>query len=154
MKTLTRALRAYALRFPESREDFPWEDDRVIKVQNKIFVFLGSGREFSLGVKLTHSNQAALGLSFVQPMAYGLGRSGWVTVQPARGRLPPVDLLKAWIDESYRAVAPKRLIDAISAVPASPSAGRGRRRAEPASRVHKAARPRSNPSLAEGRRDA
>src|SRR2546421_5751917 len=131
MNPLTRTLRAHALRLPETREDFPWEEDRVIKVRNKIFVFLGSGREFGVGVKLTHSNQAALGLPFVQPMAYGLGRSGWVTVQPAGGRQPPVDLLQAWIDESYRAVAPKRLIDAISAAPAAPSAGRERRRAEP-----------------------
>jgi predicted DNA-binding protein (MmcQ/YjbR family) len=107
MKALIRTLRQYALRYPETREDFPWEEDRVIKVKNKIFVFLGDG---SIGVKLTHSNQAALGLSCCRPMAYGLGKSGWVTVDLSQTRKPAVDLLKAWIDESYRAVAPRTLV--------------------------------------------
>lgn len=106
MTPLTRTLRAYALRYPESREDFPWEGDRVIKVRNKIFLFLG---DTGIGVKLTHSNAAALGLANVEPMGYGLGRSGWVTIDLHKGRKPPVDLLRAWIDESYRAVAPKTL---------------------------------------------
>lgn len=107
MTPLTRRLRAHALRFPESREDFPWEGDRVIKVRNKIFLFLG---DEGIGIKLTHSNEAALGLPFVKPMAYGLGRSGWVTIDVGKGRKPPIDLLKTWIEESYRAVAPKTLV--------------------------------------------
>jgi predicted DNA-binding protein (MmcQ/YjbR family) len=104
---LTRTLRAHALRHPETREDFPWEGDRVIKVRKKIFVFLG---DTGIGVKLTHSNAAALGLANVEPMGYGLGRSGWVTIDLHKGRKPPIELLKAWIDESYRAVAPKTLV--------------------------------------------
>lgn len=107
MTPLIRMLRDHALRYPETREDFPWEGDRVIKVRKKIFVFLGDG---GIGVKLTHSNQAALGMPSVKPMAYGLGRSGWVTIEISKGRKPPVDLLKTWIDESYRAVAPKTLV--------------------------------------------
>lgn len=114
MSSLEKTLRDYALRYPEAREDFPWEGDRVIKVRNKIFLFLGSGAEFGLGVKLTHSNQAALGLPFIRPMGYGLGRAGWVTVQIGKGRKPSVELLKAWIDESYRAVAPKTLVAALA----------------------------------------
>ena len=111
MTALEKTLRAYALRYPEAHEDFPWEDDRVIKVRGKIFVFMGSGGEgFGIGVKLTHSNQAALGRPSVEPMGYGLGRSGWVSVNLAKGRKPPIDLLKAWIDESYRAVAPRKLV--------------------------------------------
>lgn len=107
MNALTRTLRAHALRYPETREDFPWEGDRVIKVRNKIFVFLGDG---GIGVKLTHSNAAALGLPSAKPMAYGLGRSGWVTIDLSKGRKLAADLLKTWIDESYRAVAPKTLV--------------------------------------------
>lgn len=111
MTPLTRRLRAYALRYPEAREDFPWEGDRVVKVRNKIFVFLG---DTGLGLKLTHSNAAALGLDNVKPMGYGLGRSGWVTIALDKGRKPPIDLLQAWIDESYRAVAPKTLVVRLS----------------------------------------
>jgi predicted DNA-binding protein (MmcQ/YjbR family) len=114
VKPLTKTLRAYALRYPETREDFPWEGDRVIKVRNKIFVFLGDG---GIGVKLTHSNAAALGLPSARPMAYGLGRSGWVTIDLSKGRKPPADLLKAWIDESYRAVAPKTLVAQLASAP-------------------------------------
>jgi predicted DNA-binding protein (MmcQ/YjbR family) len=106
MRPLTKALRAHALRYPETREDFPWEGDRVIKVRKKIFLFLG---EAGIGLKLTHSNQAALGLPYVKPMAYGLGRSGWVSIALSQSRKPSADLLKSWIDESYRAVAPKTI---------------------------------------------
>ena len=122
MNALLKTLRAFALSYPETREDFPWEEDRVIKVRNKIFVFFGSGRGFSMGVKLTHSNQAALGLAFCKPMAYGLGRSGWVTVDGA-GRKLSAGLLKAWIDESYRAVAPKTLVKNLPERGALPPAG-------------------------------
>jgi hypothetical protein len=38
------------------------------------------------------------------------GRSGWVTATFAPGVAPPLDPLKDWIDESYRAVAPKSLV--------------------------------------------
>lgn len=147
MHPLTRALRAHALRYPETREDFPWEEDRVIKVRNKIFVFLGSAdRDFSLGVKLTHSNAAALGLPFVKPMAYGLGRSGWVAIQGVRGQRLSIDLLKAWVDESYRAVAPTTLVARLSQTPGPPSVRRDGRSAAPASRARRPGRPRSRPS--------
>jgi predicted DNA-binding protein (MmcQ/YjbR family) len=110
MNALEKTLRGYALRYPEAYEDFPW-DERVIKVRGKIFAFLGMiDTRFRLGVKLTHSNEAALGLSNVEPSGYGLGRAGWVTVWVEKPGQPPVDLLKAWIDESYRTVAPKKLV--------------------------------------------
>ena len=34
------ALRDFALRYPETHEDFPW-GERVIKVKGKVFLFLG-----------------------------------------------------------------------------------------------------------------
>ena len=51
----------------------------------------------------------ALMLPFVQPAAYGLGKSGWVAADFS-AHAPDVDMLKAWIDESYRAQAPKKLV--------------------------------------------
>jgi predicted DNA-binding protein (MmcQ/YjbR family) len=114
MNALEKTLRAYALRYPEAHEDFPWEE-RVIKVRGKIFAFLGTidGR-LRLGVKLSHSNEAALGLPNVEPSGYGLGRAGWVTIWVKKPGQPPIDLLKAWIDESYRTVAPKRLVASLT----------------------------------------
>jgi len=108
-------LRAFALSLPETHEDFPW-GERVVKVARKVFVFM-SAVEGGLGVtvKLPASSSLALGLPFVSPTGYGLGRSGWVTARFSRREPVPVDLLERWIDESYRAIAPKRCLRALEA---------------------------------------
>jgi predicted DNA-binding protein (MmcQ/YjbR family) len=108
------ALRAHALSYPETREDFPW-GERVVKVRGKVFVFLGrpEGGGLGLSVKLPGSATLALDLPFASPTGYGLGKSGWVTARFGPREKAPLGLLKQWIDESYRAVAPKRLADAL-----------------------------------------
>ncbi|MFL5493434.1 MAG: hypothetical protein ACJ8DC_03515 [Gemmatimonadales bacterium] len=65
---------------------------------------------FSLSAKLPSSAGVALRLPFASPTEYGLGRSGWVTARFPRGARLPLELLKLWIDESYRALAPKRIV--------------------------------------------
>jgi predicted DNA-binding protein (MmcQ/YjbR family) len=102
-------LRAFALAYPGAHEEFPW-GERVVKVKGRVFVFLGRDEGVGLSVKLPQSLLLALGLPFASPTAYGLGKSGWVTAQFAPQEKPPIDVLKAWIDESYRAVAPKKLL--------------------------------------------
>src|SRR5688500_9288514 len=103
-------LRAVALGYPGAHEEYPW-GERVVKVKGKVFVFLGRDEEgLGLSVKLPQSRLMALGLPFASPTAYGLGKSGWVTVEFAPRAKPPLDLLKSWIDESYRAVAAKTLL--------------------------------------------
>lgn len=104
------ALRRYALSFPGTAEDFPW-GETVCKVRGKVFVFFGhSGTELGLSVKLPASNLLALTLPFASPTGYGLGKSGWVSAQFTPKEAAPLDLLKKWIEESYRAVAPRRLV--------------------------------------------
>ena len=49
-------------------------------------------------------------MPFTSPTGYGLGRGGWVTSAFEPGDDPPVDILCDWIEESYRAVAPKKLV--------------------------------------------
>ena len=121
MSPAEAALRKHALSYPEAHEDFPW-GERVVKVKGKVFLFLGKHEEMlGLSVKLPSSASFALGLPFASPTAYGLGKSGWVTARFALREKPPVDLLKQWIDESYRAVAPKRLVASLDA-PSSRSA--------------------------------
>ncbi|MEJ0013201.1 MAG: MmcQ/YjbR family DNA-binding protein [Bauldia sp.] len=103
------ALRRYALSLPEASEQFPW-GERVIKVRGKIFVFLGLVEDqLRVGVKLPLSSEMALTLPYVEPTGYGLGRSGWITAQIPSGQKPNTDLLKTWIAQSYRAIAPKKL---------------------------------------------
>jgi predicted DNA-binding protein (MmcQ/YjbR family) len=111
VRRLEKALLAYALRFPEAYEDHPW-GETVAKVNKKVFVFFGvpqAGR-LSVTVKLPHDGEFARRQPYCEPSGYGLGKAGWVTATFARGDDPPVDTLRDWIDESYRAVAPKKLI--------------------------------------------
>jgi predicted DNA-binding protein (MmcQ/YjbR family) len=100
--------RNHALGLPEAWEDHPW-GEVVAKVGKKVFVFLGlpDADPVRVCVKLTDSHQHAMSILGAEPAGYGLGRSGWVLV-PVRP--VEVDLLRDWVEESYRNVAPKRLI--------------------------------------------
>lgn len=106
-------LRKIALAFPEATEDFPW-GHCAIKVKGKVFLFLSNGinpdGSFNLSLKLPLSGKLALSLPFASPTEYGLGKSGWVTARFHHGDKVPVDMLAEWVDESYRAIAPKTLV--------------------------------------------
>jgi predicted DNA-binding protein (MmcQ/YjbR family) len=117
------ALREHALSYPQTREDHPW-GELVIKVRDKVFVFFGRPEGgLSLSVKLPGSAPFAFDLPYCAPTGYGLGRAGWVTARFRAGEAVPVEMLERWIDESYRAVAPKRLTALIgSAAAARPAA--------------------------------
>jgi predicted DNA-binding protein (MmcQ/YjbR family) len=113
-------LRKIALAYPEAYEEMPW-GHYAIKVRNKTFVFLAADSEtFSLSTKLPSSAGEALKLPFASPTEYGLGRSGWVTGRFPREDRLPFELLKLWIDESYRALAPKRLIAQLESTASEP----------------------------------
>ena len=64
-------MRKFALSLPEAREDFPW-GERVIKVKDKVFVFLGKTDDhpenlsFSVKLPMGSSTQRSIsGLSLV-----------------------------------------------------------------------------------------
>jgi predicted DNA-binding protein (MmcQ/YjbR family) len=104
-------LSAFALSLPEASEHFPW-GERVAKVNGKIFVFLGRDHAAGPGgmsVKLVESHGHALSIEGAKPTGYGLGRAGWVNVPLDAGGMT-FDLLRDWIEESYRVIAPKRLV--------------------------------------------
>lgn len=103
-------LRKFALAYPETHEDHPWGES-AIKVRGKVFVFLGSE---GLSVKLPRSCEFALEYPFTKPTGYGLGKSGWVSAEFKKGAKPPMDVLEAWVDESYRSVAPKKLVSTLT----------------------------------------
>ena len=112
---LAEELRRFGLTYPDAHLRSHWPDHLDLAVHNKTFAYLPPpGRPFSLSVKLPFSGPEALELPFASPTGYGLGRSGWVSFDPAADQIPPLDTLKSWIDESYRAQAPKRLIKMIS----------------------------------------
>ena len=107
------ALRKLALSYPETEETHPW-GETAIKVKGKSFLFMRADNDLlSLSVKLPHSREDALALPFTEPTHYGLGKSGWVTSTFKKGDEVPVGILKDWLDESYRAIAPKKLVQSL-----------------------------------------
>ena len=102
-------MRRHGLGFPEAVEDFPW-GHTALKVRGKTFAWLGEeDGKLGLTVKLPVSRDFAELFDFAEPAGYGLGRSGWITARFPPDAAPDLDLLKRWIAESYRAVAPKKL---------------------------------------------
>jgi predicted DNA-binding protein (MmcQ/YjbR family) len=103
------ALRRHGLGFPEAVEDFPW-GHTALKVRGKTFAWLDESEgKLSLTVKLPVSRDFAETFDFAEPAGYGLGRSGWISCRFAPGEEADLGLLRRWIAESYRTVAPKRL---------------------------------------------
>jgi predicted DNA-binding protein (MmcQ/YjbR family) len=98
----------FALSFPQAWEDHPW-GETVAKVGKKVFVFAGEdqGGRYRISVKLTESHEHALALPDAEPTSHGLGKAGWVTI-PIAGAA--VGVLLDFIEESYRLVAPKRVV--------------------------------------------
>ena len=106
---LAERLRKRALSYPETYEESPW-GDRVVKVRGKIFCFAGArDGDLHLSLKLPQSGRAVLKNAWARPTPYGLGKSGWVSMTFKGGRGAPVERIEQWIDESFRAIAPKKL---------------------------------------------
>jgi len=114
-RSSNEALEAFALGLPGAFSDMPWEGDVVAKVGKKIFVFFGSGSPPTISVKLPDSAQHALSIEGARPTSYGLGRHGWVTVPVDTGSGDVQHLLEEWVEESYRTIAPKRLVAELDA---------------------------------------
>jgi len=113
-----RALRAFGLAYPKAHTKSPWPGHLDLAVNDKTFAYLSlEGEPFSISCKLPHSGGKALMLPHAEPTPYGLGKSGWVTVRFPEGKPLPLDILKAWVDESYRAQAPKRLVATLGSRP-------------------------------------
>src|SRR6266704_3601033 len=110
METIRKA----ALAYPETREDHPW-GEIAIKVKSKVFVFMGFSEDGSYGfsVKLPKSGPAVLKKKFAEPTHYGLGKHGWVSIRYAKDSDVPMKDALAWLDESFRAVAPKKVLAAL-----------------------------------------
>jgi predicted DNA-binding protein (MmcQ/YjbR family) len=110
-------LRAFGLSYPGAHRKSPWTDHDDLAVNDKTFAYLpGSESDrFTLGVKLPFTHEQVLDLPFATPTPYGLGKAGWVSLAPAEDEIPPIGQLKDWLDQSYRAQAPKRLVKELDA---------------------------------------
>ncbi len=127
-------LRTLGLTYPGAHIKSPWPGHEDLAVKDKTFAYLSvDGQPFHISCKLPHSGQDALWLPFAKPTAYGLGKSGWVTAELADGEPVPLDMFKAWIAESYRAQAPKKLLALLDQPPSVAAApARRTKRGRPA----------------------
>ena len=126
-----KELRAYGLALPGAHTKSPWPGHLDLAVNDKTFAYLPpDGEPFSISVKLPKSADLALMLPNTQPTPYGLGKSGWVSAQFPERDEPPIDMLKQWLDESYRAQAPKKFLKQLDggAAPAKPAPKKKRKR--------------------------
>ncbi|KOV62068.1 dGTPase [Streptomyces sp. MMG1121] len=112
-------VREFALRLPGAAEEYPW-GETVAKADRKVFVFLGvddGTHPLGLTVKLRDeaAHAHALTAPRAEPAGYGLGRAGWVHIPLVGAGAPAAELLCEWVEESYRSIAPKRLIAELDA---------------------------------------
>ena len=113
---IMRELRAFGLGYPGAHGKSPWPGHDDLAVKDKTFAYLAAdGEPFSISCKLPYTSEVALALPYAKPTGYGLGKSGWVTFTPSASEMPPLEQLKEWIDESYRAQAPKKLVKGFDA---------------------------------------
>lgn len=108
---LIDALARSAAQYPGATEDSPW-GERVAKVNNKIFASLGrdDAAAQAVSLKLPNSAGPTLSLAGNEPTGHGLGKAGWVTIYLDHADCPELQPLLEWLDESYRAVAPAKLL--------------------------------------------
>jgi predicted DNA-binding protein (MmcQ/YjbR family) len=115
-EAIVEVLRAWGLTLPGAHRKAPWPEHDDLAVKDKTFAYLpAKGRPFGLSCKLPYTGYEALQLPFAEPTGYGLGKSGWVSFSPRQEEIPDIEQLKAWIEESYRAQAPKRLVKELDA---------------------------------------
>lgn len=105
-----KELRAFGLSYPGVEIKSPWPGHADLAVNGKTFAYLSrEGEPFGISLKLPFTGDEARKLRFASPAGYGLGKSGWVSFQPTPSEMPSMQRLKSWLDESYRAQAPKKL---------------------------------------------
>ena len=113
MPVTMQQVRKMALDLPETAEVLAWEGELTWRVNNKIFV-MGAPDSPSVSLKCTKDDQAEL--VAMDPETYKVaayvGRFGWVQVTLARVAAPE---LRELITESWRQIAPKRLVKAFDA---------------------------------------
>lgn len=112
----TVTLEGFALSLPEAWPDAPW-GDRVVKVRKKIFLFVSGpdAEQPAMTVKLPDSRDHALSYPEAFPTRYGLGKHGWVTLYIDQVPEEEREVLLDFVEESYRAVAPKTLVKRLDA---------------------------------------
>jgi YjbR len=119
------------MRFPEVEEGIACKGTAIecvtFHTRKKTFLFVGKAE---LRLKLDESLAMAAKLAKTEPERFVVGGTAWIKVTFSPDSPPPLDILERWIDESYRLIAPKQLVEMLPAGETS----REHRRPEPATK--------------------
>ncbi len=106
---IIRSLRDLALSFPGVDEGDSCVK-RAFRVRKKGFLYLGEkDTEYNMMVKLDESFDEAAELAD-RHERWDAGKFGWVTLRFAPDEEAPKDLIRNWIEKSYRTQAPPALL--------------------------------------------
>ena len=127
--SLLERVRTTALSYPQTEEGIACAgtaaEKRTLRVGGKAFVFLGSG---DIMLKLQDSIGEATAFAAQHPDACKVGAHGWVTLTITNAA-PATSTLLNWVNESYRLLAPKRVLAQLeSAVPPEKAPAKVKRR--------------------------
>ncbi|BCW89530.1 hypothetical protein sos41_26960 [Alphaproteobacteria bacterium SO-S41] len=110
------ALTAYGLTFPEATAGLWIPPARQLLVKGKTFCIFGAKNEpldeLTLVLKLPLSAEMVQDLYYVREAKGWYKQHNWVTAHfdPGDDIAAEIDTLKAWLLQSWRAIAPKRLV--------------------------------------------
>ncbi|HVE84945.1 MAG TPA: MmcQ/YjbR family DNA-binding protein [Myxococcales bacterium] len=122
-KAAYEKIKETALGYPGAELAVILGDHEVVRVKDKVFLWLGGENQGCyFGVRLPESQDAAMALPFVEPMGYGMAKWGWVGAKFEKGQDVPLDMVLQWVEESYRKVAPKRLVAQLGGAAPAPAA--------------------------------
>ena len=108
----TRALRGRALQFPGVAEGDSCVK-RAFKARTKGFLYLGeTGDTYNVMLKVGDSLDAVKRFCAERPDDRSVGETNWVTLHFGGDEAPP-EALDDWIEESYRLLAPKKLVNEL-----------------------------------------
>ncbi|MDW3176958.1 MAG: MmcQ/YjbR family DNA-binding protein [Acidimicrobiia bacterium] len=108
---VAQQLQRFASQYPEVSES-PSCVNRSFKARKKGFLFLGEkpGGVIRLMVKLDEGIASAEKVAREHPDEWNVSGPGWITGNFTDESAPPIETMTAWVDESYRLLAPKTLV--------------------------------------------
>ena len=110
-----KQLTAYGLTLPETTAGPGWVPTRALYMRKKMFFVFGDRKEppgaLTMIMKLPISAEMVQELYFVQESKGWFRQHNWVIARfgPDDDIMAEIDTLKAWLVQSYCAVAPKKL---------------------------------------------
>lgn len=107
---VSEKIRAHAMTFPDTVEGSSCVN-RAFKAGGKNFAFLGEKDDrCTLRLKLDESIPDLEARAALDPERWQVGKGGWVLLTFPPTDAPKVAELRGWITESFRLLAPKKIV--------------------------------------------